>query len=359
MCKPHRLGRCFGTQEKEWRMVYGADVSQHLHAIVVGDSDGLVHILDPRTPGAVSSLQLHKKGNKVVSIAVHPMEPRLVLTAGNDHTARLFDLRQLSNRDAGKLGASISKAQDASANGSGQSPEAAQTAGAKADTGQDSQAAPAAAGASSSQAAKVASPASAPASGGKVSGGKAAATGRGARAGPGKQAAAHPAELSVLHHPRVVNSAVFSPVTGHKLLTTCQDNRLRVWDHVAISPSGTPPDHEHVHSHDFNRYLTPFKGEWDPKDLTESRVVIGRYISDDYDGVALHPVDIIDITSGALLAALVDHNLTTISPVNKPHPRRDVIVSGSSSATAFFATRSFDAEPETKGKKGAGAASKT
>ncbi|GFH31697.1 WD_REPEATS_REGION domain-containing protein, partial [Haematococcus lacustris] len=119
--------------------------------------------------------------------------------------------------------------------------------------------------------------------------------------------------------------------TGHKLLTTCQDNRLRVWDHVAISPSGTPPDHEHVHSHDFNRYLTPFKGEWDPKDLTESRVVIGRYISDDYDGVALHPVDIIDITSGALLAALVDHNLTTISPVNKPHPRRDVIVSGSSS----------------------------
>ncbi|GFH29820.1 WD40 repeat-like protein [Haematococcus lacustris] len=98
------------------------------------------------------------------------------------------------------------------------------------------------------------------------------------------------------------------------------------------------------------QYLTPFKGEWDPKDLTESRVVIGRYISDDYDGVALHPVDIIDITSGALLAALVDHNLTTISPVNKPHPRRDVIVSGSSS---------FDAEPETKGKKGAGAASKT
>jgi len=35
-------------------------------------------------------------------------------------------------------------------------------------------------------------------------------------------------------------------------------------------------------------------------------------------------------TSGALLASLTDAHLTTISPVNKPHPRRDVIISGSS-----------------------------
>lgn len=54
-----------------------------------------------------------------------------------------------------------------------------------------------------------------------------------------------------------------------------------------------------------------------------------RYISEDFDGQALHPVDILDISSGALLQQCIDTNLTTISPVNKPHPRRDIIITGS------------------------------
>lgn len=55
-----------------------------------------------------------------------------------------------------------------------------------------------------------------------------------------------------------------------------------------------------------------------------------RYISEDFGGVALHPVDIIDGSSGRLLAALVDGHLETITPVNLPHPRLDIIISGSS-----------------------------
>lgn len=55
-----------------------------------------------------------------------------------------------------------------------------------------------------------------------------------------------------------------------------------------------------------------------------------RYISEDFGGVALHPVDIIDCSSGRLLAALVDGHLETITPVNLPHPRLDLIISGSS-----------------------------
>jgi len=46
-----------------------------------------------------------------------------------------------------------------------------------------------------------------------------------------------------------------------------------------------------------------------------------RYISEDFSGVALHPVDVIDGSSGRLLAALVDGHLETITPVNLPHPR--------------------------------------
>lgn len=70
-----------------------------------------------------------------------------------------------------------------------------------------------------------------------------------------------------------------------------------MWDYLLAADS--PPDRVIVHSHDFNRYLTPFRAEWDPKDLQESTVVIGRYISEDYGGVALHPIDVLDVSTGA------------------------------------------------------------
>lgn len=69
--------------------------------------------------------------------------------------------------------------------------------------------------------------------------------------------------LCSLEHKRVVNSAYFSPITGNKILTTSQDNRLRIWD--SIFGNMASPSREIVHSHDFNRHLTPFKAEWDPK----------------------------------------------------------------------------------------------
>ena len=53
--------------------------------------------------------------------------------------------------------------------------------------------------------------------------------------------------------------------------------RIRVWDYM-LSADG-PPDREIVHSHDFNRYLTPFRAEWDPKDPAERTFVVGRRAS--------------------------------------------------------------------------------
>lgn len=46
-------------------------------------------------------------------------------------------------------------------------------------------------------------------------------------------------------------------------MTTCQDNRIRVWDYILGDLQS--PSREIVHSHDLNRHLTPFKAEWDPK----------------------------------------------------------------------------------------------
>lgn len=134
--------------------------------------------------------------------------------------------------------------------------------------------------------------------------------------------------LASLAHGRVVNSAYFSPQTGTKILTTSLDNRVRIWD--SIYGNLESPSREIVHSHDFNRHLTPFRAEWDPKDPFESLAVIGRYISENYNGVALHPIDFIDTSSGKLVAEVMDPDITTISPVNKLHPRDDLLASGSS-----------------------------
>ena len=148
--------------------------------------------------------------------------------------------------------------------------------------------------------------------------------------GTSSKAVSSVAEVASFAHPRVINSAYFSPITGRRIVTTCQDNRIRVWDDFTSNLGDAPSDREIVHSHNFNRHLTPFKAEWDPKDPNERCIVIGRYISDEYGGVALHPVDMLDAATGAYVGELVDPNLTTICPVNKPHPRLDLIITGSS-----------------------------
>jgi hypothetical protein len=79
-------------------------------------------------------------------------------------------------------------------------------------------------------------------------------------------------------HPRVVTNVAFSPLSGARVLSTCIDNRLRVWD--AVTALGHAPPREIVHSHDFGRYLTPFRATFDPKDALERLVVCGRYISE-------------------------------------------------------------------------------
>ncbi len=207
-----------------WHMVYGCDASPALHTVVVGDSNGSVHLLDPRTRGAVSSLQLHRRGNKVVSVHLHPLHPSLVLTAGNDHSARIFDIRELSS-------------------GLRPPPPAEPTAAAARS--------PAAAAAAAGSAVAAALSPSPPRAAEKPAAGCGSGKGGGKRGGAA--AATCSAEVAVMHHPRVVNAAYFSPHSGRRILTTCQDNRVRVWDYAPWGCGG-PADREIVHSHDFNRW---------------------------------------------------------------------------------------------------------
>jgi hypothetical protein len=66
------------------------------------------------------------------------------------------------------------------------------------------------------------------------------------------------------------------------------------------------------------------------QDYSETVAVIGRYISENHNGVALHPIDFIDTSTGKLLAEVMDPDITTISPVNKLHPQDDILATGSS-----------------------------
>ncbi|KAL3518067.1 hypothetical protein ACH5RR_020656 [Cinchona calisaya] len=218
-----------------WRMLYGLDINSEKGVVLVADNFGYLYTVDMRSNNVTGEpILIHKKGSKVVGLHCNPLQPDLLLSCGNDHFARIWDMRRL-------------------------------------ETG---------------------------------------------------------SSLHDLPHKRVVNSAYFSPLSGSKILTTSQDNRLRVWD--SIFGSLDSPSREIVHSHDFNRHLTAFRAEWDPKDPSESLVVIGRYISENYNGTALHPIDFIDISTGQLVAEIMDPNITTISPVNKLHPCDDILASGSS-----------------------------
>ncbi|KAL4297327.1 hypothetical protein GQ457_11G019410 [Hibiscus cannabinus] len=230
-----------------WRMLYGMDINSEKGVVLVADNFGFLYLVDSRSNSQTGkAIMIHKKGSKVVGLHCNPLRPDLLLSCGNDHFARLWDMRRL---EAGSA-------------------------------------------------------------------------------------------LASLKHRRVVNSAYFSPFSGTKILTTSQDNRLRIWD--SIFRDLDSPSREIVHSHDFNRHLTPFRAEWDPKDPSESLAVIGRYISENYNGTALHPIDFIDINSGQLVAEVVDPNITTISPVNKLHPRDDVLATGSSRSLFIWRPKKLD-----------------
>ncbi|KAJ4782465.1 DNA damage-binding protein 2 [Rhynchospora pubera] len=236
-----------------WHMIYGMDLSNEKGLVLVADNFGYLYMVDKCSNKMIGKpILLHKKGSKITGLHFNPARPDLLLSCGNDHFARIWDVRRLESGSS----------------------------------------------------------------------------------------------LADLAHGRVVNSAYFSLASGTKILTTCQDNRIRVWD--SIFGNLESPSREIVHSHDFNRHLTPFRAEWDPKDETETVAVIGRYISENFDGIALHPIDIIDTATGSLLAEITDPDITTISPVNKLHPRADILVTGSSRSVFVWKPRVDTEEPQSE-----------
>lgn len=80
---------------KSWRGLWALVVRPD-GTCVAADDRGGAHIVDPRAPArAAASRQLHAVGQKVTSLSLHPRAPEALLSASNDHSVRVWDLRAL------------------------------------------------------------------------------------------------------------------------------------------------------------------------------------------------------------------------------------------------------------------------
>ncbi|XP_013886894.1 DNA damage-binding protein 2 [Austrofundulus limnaeus] len=127
--------------------------------------------------------------------------------------------------------------------------------------------------------------------------------------------------LYELPHEKAVNSAYFNPSDCSKLLTTDQNDQIRVY----ASCDWTKPQQIIQHPHRQFQHLTPIKATWHPiYDL----IVAGRYPDDRICTGDEKTIDIFDSNSGELVFQLYDPVASGIKSVNKFSPRGDVIGSG-------------------------------
>ncbi len=221
------------TQGARWHMMYALDcaggaLGHDARALLAGDSEGKLHVLDPRAGSSggggsgsgggggasgsgavVASVQIHRVKTRICSVAVQPHGAPRVLTGGNDHTMRMLDLRKLSNRFETAY-APTAFGSSGGGGGGGGGPEAAAAAAAAVSPGAREGAGRRRGGGGGRGAGRS--------GGGSGAGGRGGAK-RGAGAGG---AVAHPSQMAVVQHPSVVNSAWWSPITGRKIMTTCQ-----------------------------------------------------------------------------------------------------------------------------------------
>lgn len=149
--------------------------------------------------------------------------------------------------------------------------------------------------------------------------------------------------VGTFQHGGVASSAYFSPSTGARLLTTSQNNRIQVWKDInGFLGNVNEKEHEQpieiVHSHNFHRYLNPFRAEWDPKDWRDDLFMCGRFLGDAYHEedddtrtTAMHyPIDLFSVKEGTAICSLIGSATTLRCTTNKFNPVRDIILSTAS-----------------------------
>ncbi|PWA29178.1 hypothetical protein CCH79_00006176, partial [Gambusia affinis] len=121
-------------------------------------------------------------------------------------------------------------------------------------------------------------------------------------------------------HALSITSAYFSPCTGNRVLTSCLDNHIRIYDTSLLTTE--PPLIKSI-SHDMQtgRWLSKFSAVWDPKQ--EDCFVVGSMKRP-------RRVEVFH-ESGQLLHSFLDENLGTVLSVTAFHPTRNALLGGNSS----------------------------
>ncbi|XP_067827384.1 WD repeat-containing protein 76-like [Heptranchias perlo] len=131
-----------------------------------------------------------------------------------------------------------------------------------------------------------------------------------------KKAVAHMGE-----HTKNVSAAYFSPVTGNRVVTTCSDDRIRVFDTSAIIPK-IPIVSSITHNNYTGRWLTKFRAVWDPKQ--EDCFVVGSMARP-------RQIEVFH-GAGSKVHEFRDAEwLGSVCSINVIHPTRNVLVGGNSS----------------------------
>ncbi|KAK9510320.1 hypothetical protein O3M35_005126 [Rhynocoris fuscipes] len=127
--------------------------------------------------------------------------------------------------------------------------------------------------------------------------------------------------ISDIKHPKGLTSAFFSPNANH-ILTTCNDNFLRIFDSSKFQEELPTCKKIIPHNNFTGRWLSVFKAKWFP------------YRNDVFHiGSLLQPrrIQIYEEEKGTLLYEMRHENMVTISPVIDVHPNMLFIAGGNSS----------------------------
>ncbi|CAH1251323.1 WDR76 [Branchiostoma lanceolatum] len=140
---------------------------------------------------------------------------------------------------------------------------------------------------------------------------------------------------SLYQHSRSVSSAYFSPASGSRILTTCFDDRIRVFDSSTIGQQTVKPLRELRHNNQTGRWLTPFRAAWVP----------GR---DDLfvTGSMKQPrqIELYNDKSTLLHTYMDPDYLTSICSINAFHPTQHLLAGANSSGKVHvFSASSFSA----------------
>ncbi|XP_039088728.1 WD repeat-containing protein 76 isoform X2 [Hyaena hyaena] len=127
--------------------------------------------------------------------------------------------------------------------------------------------------------------------------------------------------ISLTEHTKSIASAYFSPLTGNRVVTTCADCKLRIFDSSSIS-SQIPLLTTIRHNTITGRWLTRFQAVWDPKQ--EDCIVVGSMA---------HPrrVEIFHESGKQVHSFFGGECLVSVCSINAMHPTRYILAGGNSS----------------------------